>query len=187
MQSRSSRSDQGIVALATAVLKSIFGLSDETSARVMKLVHNQGQFQDLKNNIRMMSGVAHRRLNDVIDMADQRADPELDPSGEEDTGWEYGTEAVTFAGFLLNELQYTDADLRDPAKKQQIMRMMRADDSTAQQMVSRQEREQKTDTRQDIQQEKDPQRSTLLRKKQQLQQQIMIIDKKLGLADDGDV
>lgn len=136
MQSRSSRSDQGIVALATAVLKSIFGLSDETSARVMKLVHNQGQFQDLKNNIRMMSGVAHRRLNDVIDMADQRA--ELDPSGEEvddqDTGWEYGTEAVTFAGFLLNELQYTDADLRDPAKKQQIMRMMRADDSTAQQL-----------------------------------------------------
>ena len=200
MKSRTSRSDEGIMALANSVFKNIFGLTDETSARMMKIIRNQGQFQDLKNTVRTMSGVAHRRLNDVINMAQQKeqdVDPESDdfldgedarfqPDADIDRGddWEFGrtNEAMSFAGYLLTELQYSDEDLRDPQKRQEIMRMMRAGDAQADQLKTRGERDQKQDQRQAIQQEKDPRRSTLLRKRQQLQRQILMINKELGEA-----
>ncbi len=90
---------------------------------------------------------------------------------------------MTFAGYLLTELQYSDEDLRDPAKKQEIMRMMRAGPGQAEQLIARGEKDQKSNNRQAIQQEKDPRRAGLIRKKQGLQRQIMMINQELGTTD----
>lgn len=192
MKLRTSRSDEGILALANSVFKNIFGLTDETTSRMIRIIKNQGQFQDLKISVRTLSGVAHRRLNDVINMAQQKThdvdvtdefvDGERVDVDQEDETWgvDETNEAMTFAGYLLNELQYSDEDLRDPIKRQEIMRMMRAGDAQAAQLKTRGERDQKQDLRQEIQQERDPQKVNLMRKRQQLQRQIAMINKELG-------
>ena len=196
MKARTSRSDAGIRALANSIFKNILGLNDETASRLLKIIRNQGQWQDLMVNVRTLSGIAHRRLNDVINMA-QDKDMDIDPSDEfydengaededgvEDIASPWGddmpAEAMTFAGFLLTELQYTDQDLRDPMRKQEILRIIRAGDDQAAQLKTRGERDQKQDQRQEIQQEKDPQRINLLRTRQQLQRRIAQINQKLG-------
>lgn len=209
--SRTSRSDEGILSLTNSVLQHILGLNDETRSRILKIVRNQGQWQDLKVAVRSLSGVAHRRLNDVVNMA-QDANPATSPEGETEFERESGfnkehepghydtefhghsgertapgtryefeevRETMTFAGYLLNELQYDEDDLRDPQKKQEIMRMMRANDAQAKQLQDRAERENKQDRRQEVAQEQDPQRAQLLRKRQNLQQQIARIDQQL--------
>ncbi len=199
--SRTSRSDEGILELTNAVFKDIFALNDETTSRIIRIIRNQGQWFDLKNSVRTLSGVAHRRLNDVINMARQAttdvlADEVPDENGEQEfsdhgefdrDGVENGMdqnerpayENMTFVGYLINELQYTDQDLRDPAKKSEIMRMMRAGDGQAQQLVNRGEKEQKQDQRQEIQQETDPKKAGLRRKRLALQRQIAQIDQQL--------
>jgi len=195
MKSRTSRSDEGILALTNSVFKHIFGLSDETTSRMVKIVKNQGQWQDLKISVRTLSGVAHRRLNDVVNMAQQKHGDEDEPETddlnlgdldnlddtEQPADWEFDQrESMTFAGYLLTELQYSDEDLRDPQRRSEIMRMMRAGDTQAEQLKKRGERDQSQDQRLEIQQETDPQRTTLLRKRQQLQKQIFLINKELG-------
>ena len=198
---RTSRSDEGILELTTAVFKDIFDLSEETTSRMIRIIRNQGQWFDLKNSVRTLSGVAHRRLNDVINMArsaptDVLADQPEDENGEQefsdhnefdrDSGNERmdqnerpAYENMTFVSYLINELQYSDQDLRDPAKKQEITRMMRAGDSQAQQLVNRGEKQQKQDQRQEIQQEKDPQKAGLRRRRLALQRQLAQIDQQL--------
>ncbi len=203
--SRTSRSDEGILELTNAVFKDIFDLTDETTSRIIRIIRNQGQWFDLKNSIRTLSGVAHRRLNDVINMArqaatDVQADELPDENGEQEFSDHeefdnngYGNERyasseheerpayenMTFVGYLINELQYSDQDLRDPAKKSEIMRMMRAGDNQAQQLVNRGEKEQKQNQRQEIQQETDPKKAGLRRKRLALQRQIAQIDQQL--------
>ncbi len=199
-EQRTSRSDEGVLALIDAVFKDIFGLNDETASRMLKIIKNQGQWQDLKVSVRTLSGVAYRRLNDVINMAQQRRDdvlgdteefsddfdqePDKDPeqASWEQTNWDNDRvrEGMSFVGYLLAELQYSDVDLRDPEKKQEIMRVMRAGDRQADQLITRAEKGQHQAQRQDIQQETDPRRINLRRKKQQLQKQIMAIDQQLG-------
>ena len=204
VRTRTTRSDEGILSLTNAVFTDIFGLSEETTSRILKIIRNQGQWQDLKISIRQMSGVSHRRLNDVINMAQQNKklslDPEIDADNKEndlehpeeynmDPEWRHHTEqtdgerlnaSFTFAGYLLNEeLQYTSADLRDPGKKQEIMRLMRADDNQANQLQQRAEREQKQIRRKQIAQEQDPRRANLMRQKQRLQQQLQRIEAEL--------
>jgi len=205
--SRTSRSDEGILALTDSVFKDIFGLEPETVDRIKKIIRNQGQWQDLKIAVRTMSGVAHRRLNDVINMAQQRrtdsvdsdeydGDEHGDNDNEEFMGAndrpEFGAqerdyesdrgmrENLTFTNYLLAELQYSDQDLRDPAKKQDIMRLMRAGDGQAQQLVNRGEREQKRERRLEVTQETDPRRASLRRRKLSLQKQMLKLDKELG-------
>ncbi len=196
---RTSRSDEGVIALIDAVFKDIFGLSDETASRMLKIIKNQGQWQDLKVSVRTLSGVAYRRLNDVINMArqkvggededqefdDELGDEEFNSNGyDHDEGPEWDNnrvrEGMNFIGYLLAELQYSDVDLRDPQKKQEITRLMRAGDVQADQLITRAEKDQTRDQRQDIQQETDPRRVNLQRKKQQLQKQIAQIDQQLG-------
>ena len=200
--SRTSRSDEGILELTNAVFKDIFDLSDETTSRIIRIIRNQGQWFDLKNSVRTLSGVAHRRLNDVINMArsaptdvqadapDENGEQEFSDNGEFDRDDDFGNDRIdnnerpayenmTFVGYLINELQYTDDDLRDPAKKSEIMRMMRAGDNQAQQLVTRGEKEQKQDQRQEIQQEKDPQKAGLRRRRLALQRQLAQIDQQL--------
>ncbi len=201
---RSSRSDEGIIALTDAVFKDVFGLNDETISRIRRMIRNQGQWQDLKIAIRTMSGVAHRRLNDVVNMARGRAGvdtgedessddfgaddhPDFDDAehDHQDHGTEFEREGMrenkmTFTGYLLTELQYSDEDLRDPAKRQEVMRMMRSSDAQAQQLINRGEKEQKQDQRLEVQQETDPRKATLRRRKQALQRQIIQIDNELG-------
>ena len=129
---RTSRSDEGILALVNSVLQDVLGLNEETRSRMIKIIRNQGQWFDLKNTIRKLPSVAHRRLNDVINMSrsattdvdtrngesdnefvDQEQEGQYDEEGRRP---QYGeSQKVTFAGYLINELQYTDADLRDPA------------------------------------------------------------------------
>lgn len=207
---RTSRSDEGILSLTNAVLNDIFGLNDETKSRVLKIIRNQGQWQDLKLAIRQMPGVAHRRLNDVINMArqattDVEAARDAEEHGEagfhrEHEPGEFDTELhghrsrggtrfefeevrenekVSFAGYLLKELQYDDEDLRDPQKKQEIMRMMRANDAQAEQLKNRAERQQKQDSRKEVAQEQDPQRANLIRKRNQLRQQLANVEQQL--------
>ena len=202
---RTSRSDEGILSLTNAVFQHILGLNDETRSRMLKIIRNQGQWQDLKVSIRQLSGVAHRRLNDVINMA-QDANPttrpendtaelgfnprhepgEFDHEGhghEREGRFEFEetreSKKMTFAGYLLNEVTYDEEDLRDPQKRQDIMRLMRAGDTQAAQLVNRANREQKQERRSEIAQEKDPQRSQLMRKRQGLLQQIARIDQQL--------
>lgn len=206
-QQRTSRSDEGIIALTDAVFKDVFGLNEETISRIKRMIRNQGQWLKLKQTVRTMSGVAYRRLNDVITMSQQRvdaeaSDDEMDDNFTNDVGaddhpdfdhaehnfQDRGTEfnrgtrenKMTFAGYLLTELQYSDEDLRDPAKRQEVMRMMRSSDAQAQQLVNRGEKEQKQDQRLEVQQETDPRKATLRRRKQALQRQIMQIDNELG-------
>lgn len=206
---RTSRSDEGILSLTNAVLNDVFGLNDETKSRILKIIRNQGQWQDLKLSIRQMPGVAHRRLNDVINMSRQattdiEAARDAEEHGEvgfnrEHEPGEFDTELhghrgragskfefeevrenkTSFAGYLLNELTYDEEDLRDPQQKQDIMRMMRASDSQAEQLKNRAEREQKQERRQEVAKEQDPQRAQLLRKRQNLMQQINRIDQQL--------
>lgn len=222
---RTSRSDEGIIALTDAVFKDVFGLNDETISRMRRMIRNQGQWQDLKIAIRTMSGVAHRRLNDVISMAQQRAGVDMEDFGDEseddfgdesrdesrdgsrdDLGADFDRAKVdhqedrsgqfdrgmrenkmTFIGYLLTELQYSDEDLRDPAKKQEIMRMMRSGDAQAEQLVTRSDREKKREQRMEIQQETDPRKSSLRRRKQTLQRQIVGIDDELEGDDAGKI
>ncbi len=209
---RSSRSDEGIIALTDAVFKDVFGLNDETISRIRRMIRNQGQWQDLKIAVRTMSGVAHRRLNDVVSMAQKRAGVDTGDTGEDDFGDDFGHDdhddhvdfdhaehghqdhehgqfdrgmrenKMTFIGYLLTELQYSDDDLRDPAMKNDIMRMMRSNDAQAQQLVNRGERDQKRDQRLEVQQETDPKRASLQRRRQTLQRQIAAIDEELGEA-----
>lgn len=199
-ETRTSRSDEGVLALIDAVFKDIFGLNDETASRIMKMIKNQGQWQDLKVSVRSLTGVAYRRLNDVINMARQKAgyddddeegsefDDEESPEFSNDyqdgpePSWEAerAQEGMSFIGYLLAELQYSDADLRDPQKKQEITRLMRAGPAQADQLITRAEKDQSRNLRQAVQQETDPQRINLQRKKQQLQKQIAMIDQKLG-------
>ncbi len=200
-EQRTSRSDEGVLALIDAVFKDIFGLNDETASRILKIIKNQGQWQDLKVSVRTLSGVAYRRLNDVINMARQKdgygeEDPELSDEGPEFgseevanghehelSGWDdnqFAREGMSFVGYLLAELQYSDVDLRDPEKKQEITRLMRAGDRQADQLITHAEKGQRQAQRQDIQQETDPRRINLQRKKQQLQKQIVAIDQQLG-------
>ncbi|KKL91276.1 hypothetical protein LCGC14_1896320 [marine sediment metagenome] len=197
-EKRTSRSDEGVLALIDAVFKDIFGLNDETASRIMKMIKNQGQWQDLKVSVRTLSGVAYRRLNDVINMAQQRdgigdteefsddfdQEPDKDPeqASWEQTNWDNDRvrEGMSFVGYLLAELQYSDADLRDPQKKQEITRLMRAGPAQADQLITRAEKDQSRNLRQAVQQETDPQRINLQRKKQQLQKQIAQIDQQLG-------
>jgi hypothetical protein len=205
-RSRTSRSDEGILSLTNAVFQHVLGLKDETRSRILKIIRNQGQWQDLKVSIRQLSGVAHRRLNDVINMAQDAnpaTRPENDTTGkgfnpqhepgaydseghghQRDAGSRFEFEEVrentgSFAEYLLSEVTYDDEDLRDPSQKQDIMRMMRAGDSQADQLVNRADREQKQDRRQEIAKEQDPQRAQLLRKRQNLMQQINRIDLQL--------
>ena len=198
-EQRTSRSDEGVLALIDAVFKDIFGLNDETASRILKIIKNQGQWQDLKVSVRTLSGVAYRRLNDVINMARQQdgyGDTGDEFSDEEFGGEEFANghehetpswddnhvarEGMSFVGYLLAELQYSDVDLRDPEKKQEILRVMRAGDRQAPQLITRAEKSQGQEQRQDIQQETDPRRISLQRKKQQLQKQIVAIDQQLG-------
>lgn len=195
-KARTSRSDEGILALVTAVHKYVFGLTDETTSRILKIIQNHGQWQDLKGSVRSLPGVAYRRLNDVINMIQGRGDPvpndgfdsehenEVDLNKHDfdvdhDKEMPMG-ERMTFVGFLLNELQYSDEDLRDPQKKQEIMRLMRSGDRQAPQLIQRAERDQKQDTRQEVQQETDPRKITLRRQKMRLEQQLALINKQLG-------
>ncbi len=201
--SRTSRSDEGVLALTNSVFQHVLGLNDETRSRMLKIIRNQGQWQDLKLSLRQLSGVAYRRLNDVINMAadanpstapeDEREgfNPQHEPNEYDHEGHghtdralkqefeEYQEGKTSFAGFLLNELTYDEEDLRDPEQKQDIMRMMRASDDQAQQLAKKGNREQKQDQRQEITQEKDPQKSQLLRKKQTLLRQVAMIDAQL--------
>lgn len=200
-EQRTSRSDEGVLALVDSVFKDIFGLKDETASRMLKIIKNQGEWQTLKVSVRTLSGVAYRRLNDVINMAQQRdglgdedrdefgnefddQEPEVDPerASWEQTNWDNDRvrEGMSFVGYLLAELQYSDVDLRDPEKKQEITRLMRAGDRQADQLITRAEKGQHQAQRQDIQQETDPRRISLQRKKQQLQKQIVAIDQQLG-------
>jgi len=199
--SRTSRSDEGIIDLANSVFKEIFGLTPETTSRMMKIIKNQGEWMQLKQSVRTMSGVAHRRLNDVINMSQKNGDEvpnELDGEQElngemDDLGHDHEQqrpgfgeeeqrpyENMTFAGYLINELQYSDEDLRNPEKKQEIMRMMRAGDNQAQQLINRGEKDQKQIQRDEIQQETDPQKAGLRRKRLALQKQIAQIDQQLA-------
>ena len=84
-QSRSSRSDEGLMALTRAIFKQILGLSEQTTERMIGIIKNTGQFQDMKLAIRTMSGVSHRRLNDIIDRIEHAG-----VHGEFDTGEEDG-------------------------------------------------------------------------------------------------
>ena len=197
---RSNRSDEGILAVTNAVLQNIFGLSDETRSRILKLIRNQGDFQTLKQTMRQMPGVAYRRLNDVINMtrqstSDVGAAQDAEQSGEDtdseefnptpgefDTGQEresHFNEKMTFTGYLLKELYYDEEDLRDPQKKQEIQRLMRASDQQAPQLVQRANNEEKRNARTQISQAKDPRQAQLMRKRQQLVQQIAQIDQQL--------
>lgn len=205
-EQRTSRSDEGVLALVDSVFKDIFGLKDETASRMLKIIKNQGEWQTLKVSVRTLSGVAYRRLNDVINMARQRdglgdedrefgddefgdQEPDVNPeqASWEQTNWDNNRvrEGMNFIGYLLAELQYSDEDLRDPQKKQEIMRLMRSNDAQAEQLLNRAERDQTKSLRQNIQQETDPRRVNLQRKKQQLQKQIEQIEQELGQTEQG--
>lgn len=86
----------------------------------------------------------------------------------------------SFIDFMLMELQLTDQDLRDPEKKHEIMRLMRAGDQQAQQLVQRAEREKIRDQRTAIQQEKDPRKAALLRRRQMMMKQLQKLDTQLS-------
>ena len=200
---RYSRSDKGTTALAKSIFQDILGLNASTSERLFSIIKNQGQLQDMKLAIRTMSGVSHRRLNDIIDRMDRLdTDPARTSAGidddhdhDHDDHDDHDHEMIdretaldqeeapvreSFASYLLSELQYDDEDLRDPEKKQEIMRLMRAGDAQADQLVKRGTQKQKQDARQEIQQETDPRKSNLRRKRQRLTKQITMIDKDLG-------
>ncbi|MHA2404570.1 MAG: hypothetical protein ACXADH_16340 [Candidatus Kariarchaeaceae archaeon] len=207
---RTSRSDEGILALTNSVLHDILGLRDETRSLILKIIRNQGQWQDLKIAVRQMPGVAHRRLNDVINMSRQTVgvdredgfDDEEDGT-EDELGDKFGTremdvrkedpvkyefqerrmrenKKVTFAGYLLNEVTYDETDLRDPAKQRDIQRLMRAGDDQAQQLIDRANRDQGQADRREVTQEQDPQRAQLMRRKQNLLKQVAEIDQQLS-------
>lgn len=197
---RFSRSDKGILNLTKSIFTELLGLSPDTSLKLFRIIRSQGEYQDMKNSIRGMSAVSHRRLNDAIAMHKQLDEPiQHDRGGEDDLDEPSVSDAEvdfddesnnvkeSFGVFLLRELQYTADDLRDPQKKQEIMRLMRAGDAQAEQMIKRSQREQKQSQRQDVAQEQDPQRVSLMRKKLNLQKQIQQIDKQLGnITDTGE-
>lgn len=85
---RTTRSDRGVVSLATDVLTDLFGLSQETADEVMNYIRAHGEYSDMKRNLRNLSGTTYNRLNQVLDLAQGDRDmageemPEEEPEDE---------------------------------------------------------------------------------------------------------
>lgn len=181
--SRTSRSDAGIISLTRSLLHDVMGLDNETISKMMKIIRSQGQLQDLKVNLRSLNAVAYKRLNQVIDMIEKDRKETREQKGEKEAPKDEKEQKdmkESFLGYLLNELQFDADTLRDPDKKQDIMRLARASDTQADAMTQRMERDKKREVRQDVQQEKDPRRAQLKRKKMALLNQIEKIDDQLA-------
>lgn len=187
--SRQSRSDAGVIALTRALMTEVLGLNSETISKVMKVVRNSGQLQDLKVNLRGMNSVAYKRLNQVIDMIEtdkeakqDEGEPKEEKKAEKPAKKDNKKVNESFLGYLLNELQIDTDELRtDPDVKQDVMRLSRASDSQADAMTQRMQRDKMRKDRQEIQQagQDNPQKAQLLRKKMALKRQIDKIDDQL--------
>ncbi len=178
--SRKSRSDAGILALTKAVLQNVMGLSPQTAGKVMKLIRNSGQLQDLKQNMRGMNSMAYRRLNQVVDVVIKDAQKK-NKGGKKDEEKAAQKKAVneSFINYLLNELQMDSEAIRqDPEQKRDAIKLTRANDSQAASLEKRMGREKLQRDRKSIADETDP-------KKKAQRRQIMQREKQLqGLKDE---
>ena len=68
---RLSRSDKGVMALVHSFMKDGMGLSPKTITLVMKRIRDQGEFGNMKNHMRGLSGSTYKRINQAIDMAEE--------------------------------------------------------------------------------------------------------------------
>lgn len=185
--SRRSRSDAGVLALTKALMKDVFGLNDDTISKVVKVIRNSGQLQDLKVSMRSINSVAYKRLNQVIDTIEEDKKKKDEPadrneaSDKKDSAKKKEQVAESFLGYLLNELQIDAERLRtDPETKQDVMRLARASDSQAQAMTQRMQRDKMRRDREAIQKADNPQKAQLLRKKMALQRQIEKLDDQIA-------
>lgn len=185
--SRRSRSDAGVLALTKALMKDVFGLNDDTISKVVKVIRNSGQLQDLKVSMRSINSVAYKRLNQVIDTIEEDKKKKDEPadrneaSDKKDSAKKKEQVAESFLGYLLNELQIDTERLRtDPETKQDVMRLARASDSQAQAMTQRMQRDKMRRDREAIQKADNPQKAQLLRKKMALQRQIEKLDDQIA-------
>lgn len=185
--SRRSRSDAGVLALTKALMKDVFGLNDDTISKVVKVIRNSGQLQDLKVSMRSINSVAYKRLNQVIDTIEEDKKKKDEPadrneaSDKKDSAKKKEQVAESFLGYLLNELQIDAEKLRtDPETKQDVMRLARASDSQAQAMTQRMQRDKMRRDREAIQKADNPQKAQLLRKKMALQRQIEKLDDQIA-------
>jgi len=160
---RLSRSDSGIDALVRAFMKDGMGLTPKTISLMMKRIVDSGEFADMKNHIRNLSGSTHKRINQAIDMAEEDAaknkskskrreepekeegaEPEDEKKPEEKKEVKEGK--LTFMNHLLNEvgtaagnepaavtMDVNPEDLRDPVKKREAMLQQRKTKSKPQQ------------------------------------------------------
>lgn len=170
--SRKSRSDQGILALSRALLQNVMGLNAQTAAKVMKLIRNSGQLQDLKVNMRTMNSMAYRRLNQVIDVViKDKQKKGKDGKQEADQNDQNGQKAEqkkavneTFLEYLLTEVTLDSEAIRtDPEAKQDAIRLTRANDSQAMSIEKRMRREKIQKDRKDLASEEDPRKKALRR------------------------
>lgn len=93
-----TKSDNGIQSLIHDTLTTAFGLDDAITNRLIKLIHDQGQWANVKRHIRtVLPSEAWQRLNQGLDLAERNGeeepelderDPEMEPEepvGDEDT------------------------------------------------------------------------------------------------------
>ncbi len=180
--SRKSRSDAGILALTKAVLQNVMGLSPQTAGKVMKLIRNSGQLQDLKQNMRGMNSMAYRRLNQVVDVVIKDAQKK-NKGGKQDDEKAAQKKAVneSFINYLLNELQLDSEAIRtDPKAKQDAIKLTRANDSQAASLEKRMQREKIQSDRRAIADEQDPKKKQQRRQISQREKQLQNLKDEVG-------
>ena len=182
--SRKSRSDAGILSLSRALLQNVMGLNAQTTAKVMKLIRNSGQLQDLKQNMRGMNSMAYRRINQVVDVVikdAQKKNKGGKKEGNQDEEKAAQKKAVneSFINYLLSEIQMDSETIRtDPQAKKDAIKLTRANDAQAVSLEKRMGREKLQRDRKSIADESDP-------KKKAQRRQIMQREKQLqGLKDE---
>ena len=80
---RLNKSDKGIRTLTMDVLQTVFGLTPNMADEVMNLFRRKGEWGNIKQHVRQMNAVAHRRLNQAIDLVDNHIDDDMTPSPDE--------------------------------------------------------------------------------------------------------
>jgi len=108
---RLSRSDKGVMALVHSFMKDGMGLSPKTITLVMKRIRDQGEFGNMKNHMRGLSGSTYKRINQAIDMAEE--DAAKMSKGKPEEGKEEGKEEAA-------EKDVEAAETQKPKAKEEV-------------------------------------------------------------------
>ena len=79
-KARLNRDDKGTTAFVKDFMRTVLGLSPETTGLIVQRIKKHGEWAPMKSNLRALSGVIYKRFNTAIDMAEEQ----LEDGGEEE-------------------------------------------------------------------------------------------------------